>query len=139
MESNTNLVGKFLKYVFAASILVWFGMTFLVEEFALMDITAGFVYEPRDPEALMILYILAAFSALTMVLQFLVPNWLKTRFPNPAGTLNVDLIRYAFCESIAVFGFLVFLLSSQRVESWIFMGLALLLLLFGDRAATKAL
>lgn len=114
-------------------------MTFLMEEVILMDIEGGFVYGPQDEIAMTLLYVFAGVSLLNAGLQFVVPAWLRSKFNNPAGELNADVVRYALCESISVLGFVLFLLNGQRVHSWVFMAVAMLLLLFGDRRSQQAL
>lgn len=130
---------KIFQGFFGISILTFFGMTFLIENFILSDITAGFVYEPTDPLAEMLLFMFAGVSLVFLVLQFIFPAYLRSRATTPEMKLSADIIRFAICEAIAIFGFLLFLLSSQMTASWVFMGAAFLALLFGDRHAQKAL
>lgn len=139
METTPNLVSKFLKIAFAFSILVFFGMTFLIEYYVLYDTDLGFINKPEDGMTEMLLSIFVGFSILTLALQFILPEKLRARATTPAAALNVDMIRYALCESIAVLGFLLFLYVGEMQISWIFMAVALLALLFGDRAKQKAL
>lgn len=117
--------------------VVYFGMTLLIKAVVLTDMEGGFVYLPQDETAQLLLYVFAGVAVLSLVLQFVVPG--RIRSMNPAVNLDPDMVRYALCESIAILGLLLFLLSGQMVESWVFIGVALLTLLFGDRQATKAL
>lgn len=139
LDSNVDTVSKILKLAMAASMVLWFGMTILLEEVILMDTEGGFVYAPQDPEAQLLLYAFAGVSVMNLILQFIVPNWMRIRQNTASGHLSAALVRFALCESVAVLGFLLFLLNGQKLESWIFISLALLALLFGDRQARKAL
>lgn len=121
---------KVLKFFFAGAIVVYFGMNLVIEKVILMDTEEGFVYKPDDEIAMLLLYIFAGVSLFNAGLQFVVPSWVK---------YNADLVRYTLCESIAVLGFLLFLLNGQMIHSWVFMAVAMLLLLFGDRKSQKAL
>lgn len=136
---STQVPSKVLKFFFAGSIVAYFGMNFVIEKVILMETEEGFVYKPDDEVAMLLLYVFAGVSLLNAGLQFVVPSWIRSKLNSPSGDYNADLVRYALCETIGVLGFLLFVLSGQKVESWIFMGVAMLLLLFGDRKGQKVL
>ncbi len=114
-------------------------MTFVLNSYVLENSGAGFVYSPIDTEANQFLIIFAVLAAGSLGMQFFVPRLLAAKLTTPQGALSVSIIRMALCESIAVFGFLNFLMSGLKVESWVFMAVAFIALMLGDRKAEKAL
>ena len=130
MDLAPQLSPKFIKFFFTGGIVVYFGMTFLIKAVILEDVEGGFVFGPDDEIAQLLLYVFAGVSIFALVLQFILPRLLKS---------SAEMVRLTLCESIGILGFVFFLMSGQMVESWIFMGVSLLALLFGERQPTKAL
>lgn len=138
-EYNAHKTVLLLKLIIALSIVVYFGMTFLLEYYVFMGDEVGFVYASDAPEAKQFLYIFAGISAFNFVLQFFIPRIMAARLTVTNGFLTGAILRIALCESIAVLGFLNYLMSGFKIESWVFMAVALIALLFGDRKVEKAL
>ncbi len=138
-EYNSQQTVRLLKIIIALSIVVYFGMTFLLKHYVFMGDDNGFVYAPDAPEARQLLYIFAGISAFNFVFQFFITQIFSAKTTTQQGSMGVAVLRIAICESIAVLGFLTYLLSGLQVESWIFMGTSLIALLFGDRKVEKAL
>ena len=139
IESSPQQASKILKFFFGLSIVTYFGMTFLIEKVILMDTEAGFVYEPYDEKAMMLLYGAIGAAFFLLILQFIIPKQIHSHSTTPGGHFAADIVRYVFCEAIAVFGFLLFLISSQTLYAWIFMGVAMFTLFLGDVQDRKAL
>lgn len=132
MQTDHERTLKSLKGFFGLSILVYGLMSFILTQTVLVDMNGGFVMKADDPAAQQYLYIFSGLSLLMFVAQFLVPPLIKIE---PTSSIS----RFAFCEAIAVWGFVLFLMTGQMIPSFVMMGLGLLTLVFGDRKGQKAL
>lgn len=117
----------FFKFILAASVAVYGFLIVMLENYVLDGTESGFNYAPSDLFSQQLLYIFAGVAVLNGVLQFVVP----ARIKNPEAAF---FIRLALCESIALLGFLLYLLSGFITEAFVFIGVSFLLVLLGDRA-----
>lgn len=132
MEKTSANTLKILKGFFSLSIVVYAVMGFLIENVVLMDTEGGFVTEAGDPAAQQYLYLFSGMAFMMFVLQFILPSKIKVE-------PNASIIRYALCEAIGVFGFILYLMTALWIPSAILLGIALFTLLFLDRRAQAAL
>ncbi len=84
-----------------------------------MDSTGGFIYENGTELPQTILYSFSVISAVLFGIQFQVPKWISNE-------LVQSIVRYALCEAIAIFGFLLFLFGGDFTKMLLFLGVSLL-------------
>ncbi|QQR55174.1 hypothetical protein IPG41_01245 [Candidatus Peregrinibacteria bacterium] len=117
----------FFKFILATSVVVYGLLIVLLEKFILSEAEGGFTNVPSDPLSQQLLLIFAGVAVLSGILQFALP----ARIKNPEAAF---FIRLALCESIALLGFFLYLLSGFITEAYLFIGVSFLLILFGNRA-----
>lgn len=119
MTIAPQVTRKLLWYFFVLSISAYIMDAILIEKYVLMDSTGGFIYENGTELPSTILYSFSAVSFVLFGIQFQVPKWI-------ANELVQSIVRYALCEAIAIFGFLLFLFGGDFQKMLLFLGLSLI-------------
>lgn len=120
MEFTSPHASKILKWAFAGSILIYFALTFLVQETIVMDMGTAQLFT----------YTFLGLAVVNAGLQFTLPRRISTE-------PSASIVRYALCESVGIFGLVLFLIGAPVIYAWVLMALATLLLLFGERSPSK--
>lgn len=139
MENPPQNTTKFFKACFAFSMVMYFVVSLLIQNFIFLGSKRGFLYEAHDDDALFFSYLFLGLALLPWVLQFLLPAQLRSRAKTPQDVFTAEICRFILCESIAALGFVLFLVTGNEIASWSLIGVGFLTLLFGARESQQTL
>jgi hypothetical protein len=145
MFDETNLKNAqkgalIISFAFIFSLVIYAGLA----EFFLGDIDPGKGFSDLS----FLRYILMAVAAIEVILMVIIKNFIlsgKAKFlqqpgpgkdspgPNEGEFINrlrsAHIITYALCESIAIYGLILFMLGKDKTEFYAFLGVSLFLML----------